>query len=701
MRSKNANGLWGNWTAYRAFNTLSTVYGYVTDVKTLQGVDGVTVEVLQGTNNSVVGTDTTAEQGYFIIHNVPKGSTTVRISMAGYLTTSQKVNITAPSQNLLYFGFVPTPAANQYSFVLTWPTNSPRSFDMHLWVSPNGPNRAHIFPYDVGSITSIPFVHMDAANNPYFTEVITVDRQNLLTGDYRLAVAQVSPNTTSPTGSGAKLEIYDDTGSLVSGAGPYIIPKTGFGAWWYILDFTKTDAGPLDLTTAAPKVTNKIQNISPAPWSTDKVMFGYVWLKDSSCGFADINVSIDGKGVVPNTTAKTDISGLFIVGGLAPGTYTVTPSAPGFDVASASNPLKSSVDVEILSEYPDSNFPYFFSDYFILTPAAGAKTGGDHTAVATQGHFTYLASGSSLDIYNIADKTHPAAVKRFQPSIGKINDMVLAGNYAFLASDDGLNIVDISNPAAAYNAGFYLDYGGLTGVAVKGRYAYLLYGWADLIVVDINDFITGVSDPLVRYVSEFHIAGYGERITIEGNYAYIAYGDTGEFRGMYVVNIANPLHPQGIGFASVSGYPIDVAVSGHYAYLVGGVNYDYLTGTYSGGRLNVFDISNPSMPRQITEMDFDDPVYDVKAIEGYVYLANGAAGMKILDATNPSFGVDLPQVGSGFSSDSAYLATCVDVLDKFGYLGSTKSTLDDSKLEVVSVGNKAHPFLSGSIAPAP
>jgi tripartite motif-containing protein 71 len=698
MRSRNTHGLWGKWTAYRAFTTLSTVYGYVTDVKTLHGVDGVTVEVLQGANNTVVGTDTTAEQGYFIIHNVPKGSTTVRITRDGYITTTQKVNITGPSQNLLNFGFVPTPATNQYSFVLTWPTTSTRSFDMHLWVAPDDPERAHIYPYNVGSITSSPYAYMDAANNPYFTEVITVDRQKLLAAHYRLAVAQVSASTTSPTGSGAKLEIYDDTGHLVSGAEPYIIPKTGFGAWWNILDFTKTDAVPLDLTITPPTVTNKIQNTSPALWTGDQVMFGYVWLKDSSRGFANINVTINGNDVVPNTTAKTDISGLFIVGGLPPGTYRVTPSAPGYDVASKSNSSHSYIDVEI-SGTPDPDFPYFYSDTFILTPVEGARTGGDHTAVATQGHFTYLASGSSLDIFNIANKTTPAAIKRFQPSTGKINDMVLAGNYAFLASDDGLNIVDISNPAAAYNAGFYLDYGGLTGVAVKGRYAYLLYGWADLIVVDINDFITGVSDPLVRYVSEFHIAGYGERITIEGNYAYIAYGDTGEFRGMYVVNIANPLHPQGIGSVTVSGYPIDVAVSGNYAYLVGGVNYDYINGTYSGGRLNVFDISNPSMPRQLIEMDFDQPVYDVKAMDGYVYLANGDGGMKILDATNPMFGVKLPIMGPGFKS--AYPATCIDVLDKYAYVGSKDPTLEDSMLEVFSVANKAAPSRSGSIAPAP
>ena len=691
MRSENAHGLWGKWSSSLKFVTLSTVYGYVTDVNSLLGVDGVTVDILQGASTTPVMTTTTYDQGYFILHNVPKGSTTVRITMASYITTKQTVNLTGPSRNLINFGFVPVPAANTYSFVLTWLATPTRNLDMHLW-TPDGTMRAHIYPYNEGSITSSPFVHMDAANNAYNTEVITVDRQNLLTGGYVLAVAQVSPTTSSPKGSGAKLEIYDETGTLVSGAGPYIIASTGTGGWWHVFDFTKADGIKLDFTATHPTVANTVQSASPAPWTGDKGIFGYVWLNDSDRGFANIDVAIDGAPVAPTTAAKTDISGLFIAGGMAYGTYTVTPSVAGFTVT----PASSSVTVQSVD--PSPNFPWFFSGYFTLTPTSGVNPGGEHRAVATQGHFTYMASGPSLDIINIADKNNPVLVKRFQPSMGKINDLTLAGNFAFLASDDGLNVVDISDPANAYNAGYYLDYGGLTGVAVKGRYAYLAYGWADLFIVDINDFITGVSDPVVKYVSEFHIAGYAEKIAVSGNYAYIAYGDTGAFRGLYVVNIADPLHPQGVGFASVSGYPIDVVVSGNYAYLVGGVSYDYTTFTYTGGRLDVFNISNPTMPRQITEMTFTDPVYNVKVVDGDVYLANGPSGMKILDTSNPKFGVDLPLVSTFASS---YPAFCVDELEKFAYVGSQDAILANSKMEIVSIANKTAPVLLGSIIPSP
>lgn len=104
------------------------------------------------------------------------------------------------------------------------------------------------------------------------------------------------------------------------------------------------------------------------------------------------------------------------------------------------------------------------------------------------------------------------------------------------------------------------------------------------------------------------------------------------------------------------------------------------------------------MPRQIDEVTFTDPVYNVKVDEGTAYLANGAGGVKILDARQPKFGVDLPLL-STFAS--AYPAFCVDVLEKFAYIGSHPATLANSKMEIVSLANKTSPVLQGSIDPAP
>jgi hypothetical protein len=104
------------------------------------------------------------------------------------------------------------------------------------------------------------------------------------------------------------------------------------------------------------------------------------------------------------------------------------------------------------------------------------------------------------------------------------------------------------------------------------------------------------------------------------------------------------------------------------------------------------------MPRQITEMTFTDPVYNVKVVDGDVYLANGPSGMKILDTSNPKFGVDLPLV-STFAS--TYPAFCVDELEKFAYVGSQDAILANSKMEIVSIANKTAPVLLGSIIPSP
>ncbi len=50
----------------------------------------------------------------------------------------------------------------------------------------------------------------------------------------------------------------------------------------------------------------------------------------------------------------------------------------------------------------------------------------------------------------------------------------MAGTYAYVADDTaGLRVVDVSNPAAPFEVGFYDTPGSAQGVAVAGAYAYV------------------------------------------------------------------------------------------------------------------------------------------------------------------------------------------------------------------------------------
>jgi hypothetical protein len=652
----------------------------VWDVKAGAGLDGATVKVIQGT--ATPPSIDTYDQGYYILHNIKTGASKVEVSKSGYITRSEDLTVAKSSQNQVNFGIVPIPATNTYSIVLTWPAAYSRNLDIHLW-TPITLFQSHIFPTNPGSIDSEPFVRLDAADNDYYTEVVTLDRHQMDSGHYVFVVNQsyVYPTHTNLAGSKAKVQIYDDTGTLV--AGPYTAPMSGSGSWWNVLNFDKADGTDLNFKSTGgtpPTLVNKIQTRSPAPWTGDEGIYGIVRLNAPGRGFAGIDVTIDGSPSAPKTTAKTDARGYFAVGGLPVGTYKVTPTYPGYTVThEASGEHFASVEITTTD-----SLVWNWTGFFKISPDTGTPTGGKHRAMAAQGHFVYLASGPSVDIINIAYKDNPVPVKRFLPTLGDINDMALAGNQLYLATTSGLDILDISNPEEPYEIGYYLNLGGPTGVAISGNYAYLAYGWGDLFIFDISH------PNAPQYVSEYHISGYAEKLVVSGNYVYLAYGDTGAFRGIFVVNVKNPALPYGVGYAFVSGYPIDIAVSGNYAYMVGGVSYDYVTGTYTGGRINIFDVSKPSSIKKVTEITLTDPVYDAFLENGYAYLANGPAGLMIYDIHDPKHGVTL--TGSLITDGAAY---CTYKLDDFSFMGN------EAKLQIVDVSNKAVPVGRGSYSPGP
>ena len=99
------------------------------------------------------------------------------------------------------------------------------------------------------------------------------------------------------------------------------------------------------------------------------------------------------------------------------------------------------------------------------------------------------------------------------------------GDYAYIADwEGGLRIIDISNPAAPTEIGFYATPGLAQAVTVAGNHAYSADGNSGLRIIDISN----PSAP--TEVDSYDFSGYfvhAEDVAVEGNYAYVAYGDLG------------------------------------------------------------------------------------------------------------------------------------------------------------------------------
>lgn len=107
-------------------------------------------------------------------------------------------------------------------------------------------------------------------------------------------------------------------------------------------------------------------------------------------------------------------------------------------------------------------------------------------------------------------------VGTFQPNY-QILEMQASGSHVYAAcSTNGLQIIDISNPASPHNEGGYLPAGPTLGLALSGHYAFLANGTAGVDAIDI------ANPAAPSLIATYPIAGNTVDIFSSGDYLYVA-----------------------------------------------------------------------------------------------------------------------------------------------------------------------------------
>jgi len=200
--------------------------------------------------------------------------------------------------------------------------------------------------------------------------------------------------------------------------------------------------------------------------------------------------------------------------------------------------------------------------------------------------------------------------------------VVVRESYAYVAADEeGLQVIDISDPSAPYIAATRDTGGYAYGITISGNYAYVADGSAGLQVINIENPRT----PSVAVTCDTD--GSARDVAVSGNYAYVADYDA----GLQVINISDPENPvkpiggnQGTCDIGSYTYAMDVAVSGNYAYVAAG----------SSG-LIVIDIRTPNAPSVAGTCNTTGWAHGVTVNGNYAYVADGAAGLQVIDISDP------------------------------------------------------------------
>jgi hypothetical protein len=305
-------------------------------------------------------------------------------------------------------------------------------------------------------------------------------------------------------------------------------------------------------------------------------------------------------------------------------------------------------------------------------PIADSMTLPGATSVAVAGHYAYVTDyyAGKLSAFDIINPASPVLVGSSPSSAGLLNASTVnvAGGYAFVVSknrngplgsesnDDGtgdsLTILDISsNPASPAIVGQIHDSNtlfGSYGITVVGHYAYVAsqgclsgqpctnhaVGCAFAVIDIANPASPTIvaalhSASLPQPWSTTGALGHITAVAISGTTAYL----TAAYQSrLTAISIANPLNPKIIASLKDTtnlAFPVDVAISGHYAYVVDQTTL---------GRLAVVDISNPSNPQIVASLANSalNGAYRIRLHGDFAYIsASSGADVAVIDVSNP------------------------------------------------------------------
>jgi len=216
----------------------------------------------------------------------------------------------------------------------------------------------------------------------------------------------------------------------------------------------------------------------------------------------------------------------------------------------------------------------------------------------------------------------------------EINDVSVVDNYAYCVFNNGLGIIDVSDPSSPslINQLYFQSYGRYIDVA--GNYAYLLTKGQSQITCSL--YIIDISDPIHPLLAgNYEFQGTNPRdVYTLGTYAYLTWeNNLSNMGGIEIVNVSDPINPTLAGRYTfdTDEFPSNVFVIENLAYVI---SNNSSAGTNG---FEIIDVGNPSNPTFAGRYNTFAASWDVFVESNYAYMTTGYdRSLQIIDITVPS-----------------------------------------------------------------
>lgn len=341
-------------------------------------------------------------------------------------------------------------------------------------------------------------------------------------------------------------------------------------------------------------------------------------------------------------------------------------SLSAIDLSNPSNVLgigqySLDVNLEIVGlEYRDGIFWFLSNDSLIaydLThdPVVATRhTKAAANDVALFDDFAAVATLDGIEFFDISDPRDLVAISSVPllddaRAVGVIDSMLYVANFR-----EKLNLIDISDPTAPILVG-NIDTGRrATDVAIAGDLLYVVDRFDGVTVLDITD----PTNPIFLSIAD--TPGWAKSITVDME-RQVAYVSHNRF-DLQIFDISNPLNLLNIGsITPVVNLPDGTDTRGIESTAILG-NLLYTAEATEGFR--VFDVSNPSSPVEINHLptQSNPELTDGISYSGYthqiviegdqMFVPNGSGGIAAYDISDPVNPVQTQWLINGQSSSS-------------------------------------------------
>ncbi len=294
------------------------------------------------------------------------------------------------------------------------------------------------------------------------------------------------------------------------------------------------------------------------------------------------------------------------------------------------------------------------------------QLGGPAVAVGHEGDTAFMAVGSVVHSFVVAEPAQPVHIGKSDVMAGEIHDLVVSGGIVYVAHHGGLSLLDARDPVHLPVTDSWSDLGARRDVTVHDHYAFA-FGSGESFR-SASDCVLDVADPWnVEVVNGSWYQSPKEDFAIVGDRGYAT---RNFFLHMY--DMSDPPWPAETHYLNVDDYALGVAADSEHVFVGRTNDLIILDAADPQGFPMPTPIPTPAWAAHeaaqdetsITVVPVEGPVEHIVLRGGLACLAAGASGgFRILDVSDITNPVTLAAVPAG---DAAH----VDLIDDIAYVSA-------------------------------